>query len=82
MDKNIKKMKITWSCCGAAGGSAEITPPQIDRICQKCGYKMELIDGRGFINSGTHTFLAQCPECGEKEKLDDTKLWENLWKKC
>jgi len=40
---------------------------------------MELIDGRGFINSGTHSFWTKCSNCGELEKFSDYDLWKKLW---
>ena len=79
---NENKMNFLWTCNGAVGKASEITAPEIDRTCPKCGSKMILIDGRGFINSGTHSFIAECPKCKEKEKFDDLKLWEKLWHKC
>ena len=71
-------MHFLWTCCGAAGKSMEITAPIIDRTCPVCNTNMILIDGRGFINSGTHSFWAKCPNCGKLEKFNDY----DLWKKC
>ena len=79
---NENKMNFLWTCNGAAGKASEITTPEIDRTCPKCGSKMILIDGRGFINSGTHSFWAKCQSCGELEKFNDLKLWKKLWHKC
>ena len=78
---NENKMNFLWTCCGAAGKASEITAPEIDRTCPKCGSKMILIDGRGFINSGTHSFWAKCQSCGELEKFSDYELWKSLWTK-
>ena len=76
------KMNFLWSCCGAAGKTTQIDAPEIDKSCPECNSKMILIDGRGFINSGTHSFIAQCPNCHKKEKFSDYELWKKLWGKC
>lgn len=70
-------MKFMYGCFGA-GVETKITASETDKICPKCNHKMQLIDGRGLLNSGTHSFLCECPKCGEKEKFSDYKLW----KKC
>ena len=75
------KMNFLWTSNGVAGKGVEIEAPEIDKTCPKCNSKMILIDGRGFINSGTHTFIAQCPNCHQKEKFSDIKLWNMLWRK-
>lgn len=73
---------MTFSYGGlGAGITKTIRAPEIDKYCPNCQTRMILIDGRGLINSGTHTFLAQCPECGITKKFKNYDLWKNLWKK-
>ena len=70
------KMALTYTCCGMAGKTTEITPPDINKLCPECNNPMNLIDGRGFSNSGTHTFVAECTKCQHKEKFSDYELWK------
>lgn len=69
------KMNFSYGCHGAEM-VFKIDAPEIDKICPECNSKMTLIDGRGLYNSGTHSFLAECKECGNKEKFSDNDFWQ------
>ena len=68
-------MSFSYGGLGA-GITKEIKAPKIEKYCLHCKKRMILIDGRGLINSGTHTFLAKCTECGKKEKFQDDEIWK------
>lgn len=70
-----KKMKFTCGCHGATVFSGEIPAPEISLKCEKCGETMVLISGIGAINSGIHSFIAECPKCREKQKYENYNLW-------
>ncbi len=59
-----------------AGMEREIKAPKIEIFCPYCKKRMILIDGRGLLNSGRHSFTAQCPECKKIEKFSDYELWK------
>lgn len=59
-----------------AGITKEIKAPKIEKYCSHCKKRMILIDGRGLINSGKHSFTAQCSECKKIEKFSDYELWK------
>ena len=70
------KIKFTHTCCGIAGSTEIITPPETDLKCPHCYNKMVLRRGIGFSNSGTHTFTAYCSNCDDEVQFSDSKLWK------
>lgn len=74
----VKKMNFTCGCLGAAVFSGEIPIPEISLKCENCGKTMDLVSCIGAINSGIHSFIAECPKCHTEQKFD----YDTLWKKC
>ena len=74
------KIKFTHTCCGIAGSTDIITPPETQENnnlkCPNCSNKMVLRRGIGFSNSGTHTFTAYCSNCDEEVQFSDSELWK------